>query len=85
VCCLLPLIYTYEYVIYIMHMLLKIPYYFFILPYSGGFQVSDNQSSFRDPLGLVLGLNYHPNQCSGLFRVLFGSAKADPNPPRCHL
>jgi hypothetical protein len=33
VCCLFPLVYTCEYVIYIMHMLVKIPYYLFVLPH----------------------------------------------------
>ena len=53
VCCLLLLVYTYEYVIYHMHILLKIPYYFFVLTYSGGFRVSGiNRIWFQAQCGL---------------------------------
>jgi hypothetical protein len=77
VCCLLSLVYTCKYVIYIMHMLLKIPYYFFVLPYCGRFQGST---------GFGFGFGLSPkvlNQGSGRFWVLssgfaFVSTKAPP-------
>ena len=79
--CLLPLVYKYEYRKYIMHVLLEI-LCCFLLPYNGGFWVSENQSAigFSGSPGLASGLDYHLNWCSERFRFLsshfgFGSMK----------
>jgi hypothetical protein len=82
VCCLLPLVYTCEYVIYIRHMLVKIPYYFFVLPHSAWFWVSVNESGFGDPpVWFWVCIITRTGVRGGFgFCVWFWSAKAPPDP-----
>jgi hypothetical protein len=48
------------------HMFIKVLIDLHVLPYESGFGYP---IGFRISTGLVLGTNFHPNRCSGRFRV----------------
>jgi hypothetical protein len=84
---LLPLIYTCEYV-YICAYVYKSLDCSSYVAIRIGFRVSNRVSYIR---GFGFGMNFHPNRCSGRFRVLcsgfdFGcpDTPPDPNPTRCY-